>query len=584
MRRRDYLEFVAEYRKVVLAERGRFARIAPGMDPQTLEYYNRNAAATAKRYRSVNPGIWEQQFRDSFPAGGRLLDVGCGSGRDLSLLLSMGYDAHGTEPSEGFRAEAVRTFPQLVGRLLPFALPLPEDADLGAPYDGIICSAVLMHVPEAELFDAAYSLKRVLQEKGRLWLSVSGFRPGLDATGRDEAGRLFRQLHPDYLVLLFERLGFRLLRRLDEADRLGRPEIQWHTFLFELDSLGGRPLDRIERVLNRDTKDATYKLALFRALSELGTQQWHRAEWLPGHSVALPMRLIAEKWFRYYWPLFAESGNRFIPQKNGESPGCAKPVAFRRQLTAIIEAYRDRGGLAAFLVEEKSGQLPPPMLRRYQDVLQCIGTTIRNGPVVFTSGEIFSYDRKRRAVVVEAGAWREFCGLGHWIEPAVVLRWAEETSRMSKLRLGVADVLDHLLVKPTEERDVGAAKRVFDGMPDKRCVWSDKPLRTGYAVDHVIPFSLWHCNDLWNLLPADPKVNGAKRDHLPTRGLLFRRKDAIVSYWEQLRSKHPERFSNELRNLTTPGGAENWQHAAFGNLTQAVETTAMGRGVKRWEP
>jgi hypothetical protein len=33
---------------------------------------------------------------------------------------------------------------------------------------------------------------------------------------------------------------------------------------------------------------------------------------------------------------------------------------------------------------------------------------------------------------MSASVWREFSRLGHWIEPAVLLRWADETSRMSK--------------------------------------------------------------------------------------------------------------------------------------------------------
>ena len=151
------------------------------------------------------------------------------------------------------------------GRLFGFGLPLPEDADLGGQ------------------FDAAFSLKRLLRERGRLWISVPGARPELDAESRDETGRLFKPLHPEYLVLLFERLGLQLLRRWEEPDRLGRSNIRWNSFL--LDTARGRPLDRIEGVLNRDRKTATYKLALFRALSEIGTLQDHVAEWLPAGRV-----------------------------------------------------------------------------------------------------------------------------------------------------------------------------------------------------------------------------------------------------------------------------------------------------------
>jgi len=99
------------------------------------------------------------------------------------------------------RAEAVRMFPQLQGRLLPFGLPLPENADTVGPFDGVVCSAVLMHVPEAELFDAAFSLNRLLRENGRLWISVIGQRPGLNAENWDETGRLFKTLDPEYPAL-----------------------------------------------------------------------------------------------------------------------------------------------------------------------------------------------------------------------------------------------------------------------------------------------------------------------------------------------------------------------------------------------
>ena len=154
----------------------------------------------------------------------------------MALLLSLGFEAHGTEPTAGMRAVAVRAFPQLAGRIFPFGLPLPEDAEVGGKYDGLVCSAVLMHLPEAELFDAACSLRRILRDKGRLWIAIPGPRPGLSAEHRDETGRLFHELDPEDLRRLFERLGFQLLRRWQEPDRLGRPDIRWNGFLFELES------------------------------------------------------------------------------------------------------------------------------------------------------------------------------------------------------------------------------------------------------------------------------------------------------------------------------------------------------------
>lgn len=86
------------------------------------------------------------------------------------------------------RSEAVGAFPKLEGRILPQGLPLPEDADLGGPYHAVLCSAVLMHVPEAELFDSAFSLKRVLSEKGKLWISLPAEKPGLDPNTETRRG------------------------------------------------------------------------------------------------------------------------------------------------------------------------------------------------------------------------------------------------------------------------------------------------------------------------------------------------------------------------------------------------------------
>jgi hypothetical protein len=107
----------------------------------------------------------------------------------------------------------------------------------------------------------------------------------------------------------------------------------------------------------------------------------------------------------------------------------------------------------------------------------------------------------------------------------------------------------------------------------------------GYAVDHVIPFSLWHCNDLWNLLPSDMKVNGNKSDKLPERGLLFQRKDAIVHCWETVRQCHEQRFDYELMNLIGDKRVTaNWQNQSFQRLVESVEITAVQRGAERWRP
>lgn len=105
-----------------LADRDELARAVFEMDQQSFDYYHRKAAEVSERYLSVDSGDWVQRFKEAFPAGGGILDVGCGSGRDLAVLLSRGYEAHGTEAFDDFRAESLRAFLQIANQLV---LPHP---------------------------------------------------------------------------------------------------------------------------------------------------------------------------------------------------------------------------------------------------------------------------------------------------------------------------------------------------------------------------------------------------------------------------------------------------------------------------
>jgi hypothetical protein len=157
---------------------------------------------------------------------------------------------------------------------------------------------------------------------------------------------------------------------------------------------------------------------------------------------------------------------------------------------------------------------------------------------------------------------------------------------MSERSVTTAQVVERLLERPGAERDVQLAKRIYRGLPDLRCVWTDQPLSGDrFDVDHVIPYSLWLNNDLWNLLPASPAVNYAKSDKLVSRNALVRSRDLIVHYRETLRGSNPTRFETELRrSLVRRGSVEagGWQSATFAGLVESVEMLGIQRGLVRW--
>ena len=556
------------------------------MDPSTVQFYSANAGTLADRYNSAESTA-ARYFAQSFLPGSRVLDVGCGTGRDLHALVSAGYDASGVDACAEMLAAAGARFPELRPRLSQDSLPglsLVPDAS----QDGLLCWAVLMHLPEETLFDVAFNLRRVLKPGGRVLLSTPLEGPAVDPqTHRDAEGRLFNGVTPENLHFLLAKVGFRRLDRWDSDDSLGRADRRWATQLFALEGQGSRSLETIESILNRDKKDATYKPALFRALAELATSSYNAARWLPGGRVAIPLRLIADKWLEYFWPLFESPS--FIPQKRGEKPGCLKPVMFRAELDNLISLYRGTGGLCRFSVEYRGNALAPAAAAAHRRAVSRIADAIRNGPVYFAGGggsETFVYDPDGRLVVMQADLWRELSTMGNWIADATVLRWAELTAEISQGAVKVSDVVGQLLTLPIPEREVAAARSLYDGLPDKVCVWTERPLADQFDVDHAIPFVLWRNSDLWNLLPAARTVNNQKRDRLPTRSLVLARKPLIIDYWTCMREAHPERFAFEIEKLVGvgQGPSGNWENRLFNAVAEAVEFTALQRGVERWEP
>jgi SAM-dependent methyltransferase len=563
------------------------------VDQKTLAYYEASGEELALRYETVSSPV-SKFFRVAFPDGARVLDVGAGSGRDLAALLAMGYDAFGVEPSSTFREAAFIAHPELAGRIVAGALP-----SLGTPhggnFDGILCSAVLMHLAEAELFDAAFALRGLLKKGGRLLLSLPRNRPDVHADGRDSNGRLFSTYTAEYVQLLFERLGFQPIGHWDTDDALCRPDTGWFTLLLELGSSDKlRAVDQIEGILNRDRKVATYKLALFRALAEIATQEARLASWRGDGRVAVPLRCISERWLLYYWPIFAS--DRFIPQSQDEGSNPDKKLTFRPALETLMRSFQGQGehaGLSFWQVAATHGSLPQDVRLAHAAALTAIERAIRYGPVRHSGGSldtgpIFEYDTDSRSVLMSAEIWRELSLLGHWILDAVVVRWAALTERFAG-RQGVSsgEMLPLLLARPSPERMTGLARSVFMKTALGTCTWSNRSLSvTTFDVDHVIPFSLWASNDLWNLVPAHRTVNIQKSDRLPTSQLMLARRDDIVRSWDILRDALPEAFDANARHLLgrKPSAILAWRDELFGCLRQAVEITALQRGVERWSP
>lgn len=441
------------------------------VDYRTHEYYQHHVAEVVSRYNAVSSPI-QPYFASAFKACGRILDVGCGSGRDLQALLSDGFDAYGIEPADAMRDRIRLDNPVLAQRIYAGSLPGLVLADLppSAAFDGILCSAVLMHIPAADLLESLINLRELLTVGGRLLISVPANRDDLGDDHRDAYGRLFLPLEPERLQLLLSQLGFSTVSQWQSADSLGRGGVSWHLLLFEKQAAGARPLDRIESVLKRDRKVATYKLALLRSFCDMAERDRQAVSWLPDGMVGMPLRPLAECWLRYYWPLIASPLR--IPQSRTDT-GASRPIAFRAELTTLIQLSQTRLdavhnpelAYVLLMLGLKRRTLHLELLTAYHKTIRKIEQTMREGPIEHAEqGDMFRWDKQQKLVLVESALWREFCLSGYWIRDSLILRWAELSEGFATglpQPLNRGQILPFLFLQEDIEREQAFARGLY---------------------------------------------------------------------------------------------------------------------------
>ncbi|WP_329272126.1 class I SAM-dependent methyltransferase [Streptomyces pseudovenezuelae] len=135
----------------------------------TIASYDRCAA----RYAAQNDSIDEVKdlltfFDEQIPCTASLLDVGCGHGRDVEYLSSLGHMVYGIDRSEKLLRMACGRVPKshfVEGdvRVLPFR---------DASFDGLWMNAVLHHLIPPHMPQSLTECRRVLKPSGLLFVSV----------------------------------------------------------------------------------------------------------------------------------------------------------------------------------------------------------------------------------------------------------------------------------------------------------------------------------------------------------------------------------------------------------------------------
>ena len=135
---------------------------------QTIAVYDKIAPSYAKEVASHAPRIQRRHFCSLIKRGGKILDVGCGAGRDCAYFIKKGYETTGVDLSDKLLEIARETVPEATFlkqdiRALSF---LPNS------FDGIWACASLLHIKHYEILATLRSWFTLLKSGGILFIHV----------------------------------------------------------------------------------------------------------------------------------------------------------------------------------------------------------------------------------------------------------------------------------------------------------------------------------------------------------------------------------------------------------------------------
>lgn len=131
----------------------------------TIDYYNRNVQSFIDGTVSVDFTQIQNVFLELLPKDARILDFGCGSGRDTKYFLDCGYQVEAIDGS----MELCRAASEYTGIHVKQML-FQELAEV-EKYDGIWACASILHVKKAELPDIIRKMSLATKENGIIYVS-----------------------------------------------------------------------------------------------------------------------------------------------------------------------------------------------------------------------------------------------------------------------------------------------------------------------------------------------------------------------------------------------------------------------------
>ena len=197
----------------------RFPTEMPGRS--TLDFYDRNAAVYAQTTSALSLMAEIERFAALVPPGAKVLDVGCGGGRDLLALRQTGLNPTGLEMAEKLASIARR---HSGCRVVVGDMRDPPFAERS--FGGLWAAASLLHLKGDEMLPTLKRLRRLLKSGGAFFASLKM------GTGSERSpdGRLFTYVMPGEWEALLAAAGFgevEITSEVIKSRKIGEPASAW---------------------------------------------------------------------------------------------------------------------------------------------------------------------------------------------------------------------------------------------------------------------------------------------------------------------------------------------------------------------
>jgi SAM-dependent methyltransferase len=186
-------------------------------------YYQKNYKAYHEKTFSIDPTSFLAPLAQRLPAEAFILDVGCGSGRDLLWMKRKGFEVIGFERSSGL-AELARDNAACEVMEGDF-----ETYDFSTILvDAIMLIGALVHVPHERFSDVFQNITSAIPENGSVLITLK--QGSGDRTDSD--GRIFYLWDDQKTREVFDTLGFKVCDFSTSVSKTGSGDL-WMSYVLD---------------------------------------------------------------------------------------------------------------------------------------------------------------------------------------------------------------------------------------------------------------------------------------------------------------------------------------------------------------